>query len=620
MSSEGGDSKPDAVATTTEAPAPDTTNAEAAAAAGEDTPLIGKKVEVVIKDEHEKADVQTTEVTDEGVPPKNFLQVIQDVAKKTGDETVKLGAIVGQKTKEITDHLGEESAKLHESIKPHIQTLGENTDREVKKHQERALALSASIGTSTRELATNIGTESQKLAKNVGEQTKVVSDVVGRESVKIATNVGNTTRQVADHVGKESVKIADTVGKETKKHYDKVAPIVEPHARKYSAMVNGTMPDMMTDDEDKCWKQVLDGTARAYGRVVLCDNPFTGAMISLAMLIGSPLAWIVSLYCAALTNLTSKLIDLDQSMMRRGIFASNAVLVGAGLASYFAYEGVWGFLSLILVATLAAPVSLLAYLFTARILSPLGIPSLLFPYAGVMLFALLGGSYWKAAVPAPIEIVDASRFRFMEAAFKGMAQIFVVDNGFSGLLVFLGMLACSRILAAAAFVGSVLAALFALAFFGLPIELINAGLLGFNSALAVPALLYFLVPTKKSLLSCVLGLFMTLGSQVAFESLFLTWSIPAMVFPFCFAMLPFVALDLTSITGAEEPFVTLIPLAELSTPEEHIRRYNGGTEAGYEELPDVDDEEAALLKPIDDEQVDEGGDKDTDGKSEWVDV
>ena len=301
------------------------------------------------------------------------------------------------------------------------------------------------------------------------------------------------------------------------------------------------------------------------------------------------------------TNLTSKYMHLDQSMMRRGVFASNAVLVGAGLSSYFIYEGVWGWLSLILIATLAAPATLLAYLFTARILSPVGIPCLFFPYVGVMIFTLLGASYFKAVMPAPIEIVDASRFRLVEATFKGMAQIFVVDSGFSGFLIFLGMLACSRILAAAAFVGSFLAGLLALAFFGVPVELINAGLFGFNSALTIPALLYYLVPTKKSLIACVAGLFLTLGAQAAFESLFLTWSIPAMVIPFCFAMLPFVALDLSSISGAEEPFVKLIPLDELSTPEDHLRKYK--EESGYEEVPDVDEEAAVPAEEAEEEEA-----------------
>ena len=49
--------------------------------------------------------------------------------------------------------------------------------------------------------------------------------------------------------------------------------------------------------------------------------------------------------------------------------------------------------------------------------------------------------------------------------------------------------------------------------------------------------------------------------------------------------------------------MTLIPLAELSTPEEHIRRYKGSRDAGgYEEVPDID-EESPLVKPIDDEAV-----------------
>ena len=238
------------------------------------------------------------------------------MAKKTGDETVKLGMAVGQKTKELTDHVGRESVKIHDNLKPHMDKLGENTDREIKKHQDRARVLGENIGKSTREITAN-----------VGAQTKAVSEVVGRESVKIATNVGNTTRQVADHVGKESVKIADhvgkesvkiadAVGKETKKQYDKVAPIVEPHAKKYSSMINGTMADMMTTDDDSWWKQTLDGTARAYGRVVLCDNPFTGLMICLAMLLGSPVAFIISLYCAALVSpfLGDKLCDIYRYM------------------------------------------------------------------------------------------------------------------------------------------------------------------------------------------------------------------------------------------------------------------------------------------------------------------
>ena len=112
---------------------------------------------------------------------------------------------------------------------------------------------------------------------------------------------------MADHVGKESVKIATVVGEETKKQYSKVAPIVEPHAKKYSAMVNGTMPEMMTGADDPMWKQLLDGTARAYGRVLLCDNPFTGAMVSLSLLFGSPVAFLVTLYCAALVSLLLRL-------------------------------------------------------------------------------------------------------------------------------------------------------------------------------------------------------------------------------------------------------------------------------------------------------------------------
>ena len=62
--------EPDAKATEVASPSKQEVDDVAANAdateAGEDTPLVGKKIEVVVKDEHEKADVTTTAVTDEG--------------------------------------------------------------------------------------------------------------------------------------------------------------------------------------------------------------------------------------------------------------------------------------------------------------------------------------------------------------------------------------------------------------------------------------------------------------------------------------------------------------------------------------------------------------------------
>ena len=62
--------EPDAKATEVASPSKEVDDVAAnadAVEAGEDTPLVGKKIEVVVKDEHEKADVTTTAVTDEGV-------------------------------------------------------------------------------------------------------------------------------------------------------------------------------------------------------------------------------------------------------------------------------------------------------------------------------------------------------------------------------------------------------------------------------------------------------------------------------------------------------------------------------------------------------------------------
>jgi urea transporter len=73
---------------------------------------------------------------------------------------------------------------------------------------------------------------------------------------------------------------------------------------------------------------------RSIGQVVFMNNPLTGALILVGLLLQSPFFGLMALFGAACSNLFAVLLGLDQGLYRSGLFGYNGVLVGCCLATF----------------------------------------------------------------------------------------------------------------------------------------------------------------------------------------------------------------------------------------------------------------------------------------------
>jgi len=66
-------------------------------------------------------------------------------------------------------------------------------------------------------------------------------------------------------------------------------------------MMDGISPRLLSEGK-RSFVQCLDGTARSFGQVVFCNNPFSGIFIFVAMLMGNATAGCCALLCTLLVR------------------------------------------------------------------------------------------------------------------------------------------------------------------------------------------------------------------------------------------------------------------------------------------------------------------------------
>jgi urea transporter len=209
-------------------------------------------------------------------------------------------------------------------------------------------------------------------------------------------------------------------------------------------------------------------------------------------------------------------MEMDRQLLRKGLLSYNGVLVGSGVAGFLSFSFAGGWVVSIAVSVLAAPITLVAYVYTTSLVST----PLLFPANVVLIFMLLSAILWNGtSISAAVEVSeDEEAFHVVGALFRGMSQMFLVGGSLSGCLIALGMIPCSRILAGAALAGSLLGSL--CGWFLWDTAYINVGMGGFNVALTCAALVYHIVPTVQSIAFLLLGFIWTIIVQSALSALY----------------------------------------------------------------------------------------------------
>ena len=467
-------------------------------------------------------------------------KVLQQISKSVEplrtslDENVK--KLQGAVSEHVIPCLDKAKSVMDEHVKPHIDkaktTVDENVGKHVKSHIETTQSAFQSLHSQTSKNWEGLSSTTQKLVdehlkpglENVKKGTTEGFETVKRSTVEGFDNSkrvlsdlpGHSRRALDQHLlpAMQNVKLEtqrkmQTISaKSIQSYQNHVQPQVEKvhsvHA-KYKSRYMGRAPGLFDEHESRFYMILVEASLRAFGKVLFCDNPVTGGLIWLAMLVGSPLVALCAVFSvASLTYMANFLNVAEPSVLRKGDFGVNSVLIGAGSAAFFQFQHpIFGWIGSIMMATfILPPITLVVYLHCTRswifrsTTDAPAMPTLLIPYNLVMVTFLMTAVLWDRTllvVPA-VETEATLTPHLGTAIMNGLTKVFLVQGVYSGVLVLIGTLLCSRILAGSMVVGSVVATLLGWVI-GMPAAALNSGSAGYNAVLTTAAVVYFFEPS-----------------------------------------------------------------------------------------------------------------------------
>lgn len=120
---------------------------------------------------------------------------------------------------------------------------------------------------------------------------------------------------------------------------------------------------------------------------------------------------------------------------------------------------------------------------------------------------------------------------FIDSVLRGVGQVMLQNNSYTGLIFLIGIFYNSVLLGFAALLGSIVSTLSAI-ILGVESKSIRAGLFGFNGVLVAIALLHFLEPTWITLGYVILATASSTVIMAATLNITKTWDLPALTTPF----------------------------------------------------------------------------------------
>ena len=311
----------------------------------------------------------------------------------------------------------------------------------------------------------------------------------------------------------------------------------------------------------------VDIILRGIGQVMFQNNPLSGALFLAAVGWGSyaagvPQVAIAGLVAVVVATLTAQWLHADEASLTSGLYGYNAFLVGLALATFLAPGAlIWAYV------VLGAAVSVVAMLGIANAVGPWGVSPLTFPFvlttwllllatygfSGLTGTALRSGRVVSAFQPyeaSPLNIVDLA-----QGVLHSISQVFLKGSGVAALLLLVGLAVNSRVAAAFAFGGAILAIATAHVL-GAESALITGGLLGFSPVLTAIALgTVFYQPSWRVAAYTALATVFTVIAQSALNVALTPFAIPALTAPFVLVSWLFLLPNRSvgSRTGASAP-------------------------------------------------------------------
>ncbi|CAF3211104.1 unnamed protein product [Rotaria socialis] len=330
----------------------------------------------------------------------------------------------------------------------------------------------------------------------------------------------------------------------------------------------------------------IDSCFRGMGQVMFANNPLSGFVITIGLMVGQWQLALYGLFGTIVSTLTAHIIGLDYRSIRAGLYGYNGCLTAMAIA-HFSF-GPNSAQSIVPIALMSACSSIFLVAIGKILVDRLGLSPFTFSSQLCSFIWLLGalksryffvnGTFWAPesfttfAEKLNLSNMTAVRYSSIDIVIgfpTSISEIYFIDSAWTGIIILVGILICSPVLAFFALFGAITGQLSAACLLGLPTKAIHMGLWGYNSALVCQALggMFFVLSGCHIWLFILFGSVLTVLVQAAISTLFSPIGMPALMLPSTLICWMFCLM-----AGSSKNMVA-VKLTDISIPEEHLRRF-----------------------------------------------
>ncbi|XP_058412549.1 urea transporter 2 [Diceros bicornis minor] len=350
--------------------------------------------------------------------------------------------------------------------------------------------------------------------------------------------------------------------------------------------------------------QFVDWVLRGTAQVMLVNNPLSGLIIFIGLLIQNPWWTIAGGLGTVVSTLTALILSQDRSAITSGLHGYNGMLVGLLIAvSSEKLDYYWWLLLPVTFTAMACPVLSSAL---NSIFSKWDLPVFTLPFNIALTLYLAATGHYNLFFPTtlvePVSSVPNITWTeiemplLLQAIPIGVGQVYGCNNPWTGGLILVALFISSPLICLHGAFGSIVGILAALTV-AMPFEIIYMGLWSYNCVLSCIAIggMFYALTWQTHLLALVCALFCAyMGTAVT--NIMSVVGVPPGTWAFCLSTLIFLLLT------TNNPAIYKLPLSKVTYPEAN-RIYYLTVKSSEEEKPTSggDGEQPAATSPKADE-------------------
>ncbi|XP_068418390.1 urea transporter 2 [Eschrichtius robustus] len=315
--------------------------------------------------------------------------------------------------------------------------------------------------------------------------------------------------------------------------------------------------------------QFTDWILRGAAQVMFVNNPLSGLIIFIGLLIQNPWWTIAGGLGTVVSTLTALVLSQDRSAIASGLHGYNGMLVGMLIAVFSEkLDYYWWLLLPVTFTAMSCPVFSSAL---SSVFSKWDLPVFTLPFnIAVTLYLAATGHYnlfFPTTLVEPVSSVpnitwsEIEMSLLLQAIPVGVGQVYGCDNPWTGGVFLVALFICSPLICLHAAIGSIVGMLAALTV-ATPFKTICLGLWSYNCVLSCIAIggMFYALTWQTHLLALICALFCAYMGA-ALSNIMSVVGVPPGTWPFCLSALTFLLLM------TNNPAIYKLPLSKVTYPE-----------------------------------------------------